>query len=232
MTEYDQQSGAASLKDSIAALLGETAVSGQAVLQRALLDAFEHLLRQQQWARERLQVHAGQSISCVLDAKIALPSNEFRVRIDQYGFLEPDGQQTPADVTLYLRPSAEALITMIREGPEAVTRHMRIEGNPSLATTLGDLARYLRWEPEEDLSQLIGDVAAHRIAALAKAGFSQFRQMGDSVFGSATTYFAGSQQQVTTQPLIGWLREGRNHLERRVAALEARLARLQAQVKG
>ena len=30
------------------------------------------------------------------------------------------------------------------------------------------LVRHLRWEPEEDLSRLVGDIAAHRIVALAR----------------------------------------------------------------
>jgi ubiquinone biosynthesis protein UbiJ len=54
-------------------------------------------------------------------------------------------------------------------GPEHFARSLEVNGDPRLAAEVGALARHLRWDAEEDLSRLFGDVAAHRIAGAGRA---------------------------------------------------------------
>jgi len=46
--------------------------------------------------------------------------------------------------------------------------HLKIEGDVMLAAALGQVTQLLRWDFEEDLSGLVGDVVAHRIGGLAR----------------------------------------------------------------
>ena len=60
-------------------------------------------------------------------------------------------------------PAAAPLLAL--QGKDAVMRAARIEGSAEFAETLGFVIRNLRWDAEEDLSKVVGDIAAHRIAA-------------------------------------------------------------------
>ncbi len=145
-----------------------------------LLRAINHVLRQQDWARERLAAHQGKSIRLGIEASfpLALFAPNLMTRVDANGFLqEADplksrqsghapsdtvGVSTNADVCLWLRPSLDALFAGFRAGPAGLSSHLRVEGDVLLAGVIGELAQHLRWDFEEDLSQVVGDVAARR----------------------------------------------------------------------
>ena len=108
-------------------------------------------------------------------------------------------------------------------------RHLRIDGDPALAATIGDLARYLRWEPEEDLSRLIGDAAAHRVAGAVRTGADGVRDVAQRALASAGAWVAGDQTQLTTKPLTAWFGDELGVLVDRISDLEGRISRLAAQ---
>ena len=45
---------------------------------------------------------------------------------------------------------------------------VRIEGDVQLAAEVNWLVDHVRWDLEEDLSKIVGDVAAHRLGDLAR----------------------------------------------------------------
>jgi ubiquinone biosynthesis protein UbiJ len=58
---------------------------------------------------------------------------------------------------------------------------VKIEGDVQLAAELGWLADNLRWDVEEDLSRVIGDVPAH---AIAGAGHRVLKALRDFLAGT------------------------------------------------
>ena len=72
----------------------------------------------------------------------------------------------PHDLLVALQPGALPLLAM--RDPRALS-DVRIAGNAELAATVQALFRELRWDPEEDLSRVVGDAAAHQIARGARA---------------------------------------------------------------
>ena len=54
------------------------------------------------------------------------------------------------------------------KGEEHFLRAIEVSGNEKLAEEVRVLARNLRWDYEEDLSRVLGDVAAHRLAGAAR----------------------------------------------------------------
>jgi ubiquinone biosynthesis protein UbiJ len=117
------------------------------------------LLDAEPWARARLAPFAGDAVEIR-----AAPLPELRVTITREGRVEAGGG-APA-LTLGLRP--EALFALTR-GEEALTRAIDVSGNARLASEVMLLARQLRWDAEEELSRVVGDVAAHRIAATVRS---------------------------------------------------------------
>ncbi|HEY5634971.1 MAG TPA: hypothetical protein VIT02_14550 [Burkholderiaceae bacterium] len=200
--------------------LGERARERAAALAMA---ALEHVLRQQSWARERLRAHAGCTIRVAIEAPVAglLPPADLRATVDAQGFLRAAALDAQPGVTLHVRPSVDALFEALREGPESVARHVRVEGDAALAATVGELARHLRWDVEEDLSRVAGDVAARRVGRLVEAGAGQLRDAGGRAHGAARRYLADDQRMLATRPLAGELKAAVRALHERVSALES-----------
>jgi ubiquinone biosynthesis protein UbiJ len=112
------------------------------------------LLDAEPWARARLAPFAGDTV----EIRAALLP-DLRLTITPQGRVEAGGGE-PA-LSLRLRPEA---IFVLTGGEEALTRAIEVAGNARLASEVMVLARQLRWDGEEELSRLVGDVAAHRIA--------------------------------------------------------------------
>lgn len=106
--------------------------------------ALNRLLAAEPAARARLAPFAGSALELR-----APPLPSLRFVILPGGMLEAGGEDPALVVTL--RPGA-----------------MNLEGDARLAAEVVTLLRQLRWDPEEGLSRLVGDVAAHRLAAVAR----------------------------------------------------------------
>ena len=80
----------------------------------------------------------------------------------------PPGEVTAAlprrarDLTVRISPF---LLPRLAAREEAALREVEMQGDAELAQEVAFLARHLSWDVEEDLSQVIGDIAAHRLVA-------------------------------------------------------------------
>jgi len=117
------------------------------------------LLDTESWARERLARFTGDTVELV-----PLPLPPLRVTIGADGRLQAGG----ATPTLVLQVGPGALFALAR-GEEEFLRAVQMSGNARLAQEVASLARHLRWDVEEELSRLVGDVAAHRIAGAVRS---------------------------------------------------------------
>ena len=61
---------------------------------------------------------------------------------------------------------------------------VKIEGDVQLAAEIGWLAENLRWDFEEDLSRVVGDVPAHALADAARRAMAGLKQFLNSAPGS------------------------------------------------
>ncbi|HWS75593.1 MAG TPA: SCP2 sterol-binding domain-containing protein [Quisquiliibacterium sp.] len=210
------------------AMLGDLAAQARERALRLVFGALEHLLRQQAWARDRLKAHPRKSIRIALDAApvAGAAAPELLATIDEQGLLRAAQAGTRPDATLLLRPSAGALASLLREGPQGLSAHLRVEGDVMLAATLGELAQHLRWDAEEDLSRVLGDVAAHRLVGLAGEGFARFRDLARRVESAAAQFLGAPQGPLAAGLQLGALRAEAARLDQQVQALEARVARL------
>lgn len=120
--------------------------------------ALNRLLEAQPWARERLAPFAGMAIELR-----APPLPSLRFVILPGGTLEAGGDG--ADLVVTLRPEA---LPALMQSEEHFIRSVDVAGDPQLASEVSALMRHLRWDAEEDLSRLVGDVAAHRLMGLAR----------------------------------------------------------------
>ena len=172
------------------------------------------LLDAESWARERLAVFAGQTIELA-----PLPLPPVRVTILEDGRIKP-GSEAP-DLTLQVGPGA--LLALAR-GEGEFLRAVEISGNARLAQEVASLARHLRWDVEEALSRVVGDVAAHRIAGAA-------RELAAWHVDAAKRVTAAAADFLTDETAVLVRREEQAGHARAVADLRDALARLEKRIE-
>jgi ubiquinone biosynthesis protein UbiJ len=141
-----------------------------------VLAAANHLLRQEGWPLARLRPFAGRR------ARLALANFALTLRIADDGSFAEAAEATAPDVRLQLPATA---LGELLDGPEALMAQAHVEGNAEFAEILGQVLRNLRWDIEDDLAKLIGDVPAHRLHRLARSAGEQLvsgaRRLQDNV---------------------------------------------------
>ena len=187
------------------------------MLDLAALQAFNHLLAAAPWARAKLVPFAGRRARLVLGP---LPL-EFRIAPD--GTFESLGTGEPA-VEIVL-PAGAALA--LPEGREAMMRGAHITGAADFAEALGFVLRKLEWDAEEDLSRVVGDIAAHRIARAAGDFAAARAEAGRRLAENVAEYLRYEQPAGVGKPAmrafaaaVDTLRQDVDTLERRLAALQ------------
>ena len=139
-----------------------------------------HLLAQELWAKSKLQTHAGK-IACIDLQAVAL-----RLKVASDGMLAEAEADGLADVTIRLKLSDLPLIVQNRE---RAFSYVKVEGDADFANTISHLSQNLRWEAEEDLSKLFGDVAAVRIVSVANSMLQSAKQVHQTIQENLVEYF-------------------------------------------
>ncbi|QAU33399.1 SCP2 sterol-binding domain-containing protein [Janthinobacterium sp. 17J80-10] len=177
-----------------------------------------HLLAQDAWARERLAAHAGKIAR--LDA--GLLALDWQVTADGM-FKAAESGATPHVV---LRVKL-ADVPLILQNRERAVSYVRIEGDADFANAISQLSESLKWEAEEDLGRVVGDVAAHRIVSTAKSALSGARARGQALQENIAEYFLEENPMLLRPHAVadfgrevGKLRDDIERLEKRVRKLD------------
>ena len=188
------------------------------MLEPPITVALNHLLDAEPWARERLTAFAG----AIVELRFPLLP-PMRLAITQAGRLSPAGREAAASLVLAFGP--EVVPALIR-GEDHLARAVHTEGDPRLATEMLVLVRHLRWDAEEDLARVLGDVAAHRLAAGARDLFSAQREALARSAENLAEYVLEERQLVAHPALFEKHRVAVAQLRNAIERLEKRVERL------
>lgn len=180
------------------------------------------LLQREEWARERLGQHSGKTL------RLRVAGFTSSLTVQAGGLLQPSDPAIVPDVTLTIPVHRFADLPAILQArdPSRIATLMHIEGDAAFAQLASDLARDLRWDPEEDLSRVVGDVAAVRVMRTGKL-LAQGVQASAFRLAENVTEFLGEESGLMaprfaldehTAQLAG--------VEQRLNLLDARIARL------
>lgn len=122
--------------------------------QKLLVGALGHLLARESWARERLRPHAGAVV------RVDGGPLKLTLRIDEHGVLVTNEAASEADVTLSLPADAPLRLLLDRQ---SLFAGIRLAGSADIAEALAFVFRNLRWDVEEDLARVVGDIPARRL---------------------------------------------------------------------
>lgn len=192
------------------------------MLSSIFLSATNHLLSQAGWARARLQPHAGRTARLSVAPVVDL---DFSVAADGH-LAEWSGEDAPE---VLLRLAAGDLPKLLIEGLETAMRHVRIEGNADFADALGFVFRHLRWDAEEDLSRVFGDIAAHRMVEGGKQFASEGRRSLERMGGNVVEYLTEESPLLVPRTVLPPLAQDVVDLRDALARLDKRVSRLEKQ---
>lgn len=134
----------------------------------------------------------------------------------------------PADATLTGGPLS--LLALAGESADAVLQgEVAISGDAELAQKFRELARLLRPDLEEELSLLLGDVAAHQLGRLARLGRNWSRRAAATTLANLAEYLGHERADLVPRNEgeqflrgVDAVREGVDRLAARIALLSAR----------
>ena len=175
------------------------------------------LLENEPWARERLAPFAGETLELR-----APPLPALRFAVLEGGRVQA-GDADPS-LTMTLKPD---LLPALARGEEHAARAVEVHGNGRLASEVLFLARHLRWDVEQDLSRLFGDVVAHRVAGAARHFAAWHLDAAQRIAGSVVDYATDEKQLLVRKIELGTLAEPLAQLRDSIARLEKRLEHLE-----
>ena len=181
--------------------------------------AINHLLRRESWARERLLPFAGRI------ARLEVPPAGVTLAVTSAGEVAAADNVEP-DVTLTV--AAASVLDVLRD-PQAAATSTQVTGDGEFAEAISYLFTHLRWDVEEDLSKVVGDLAAHRIASFGRDMAQVPGRVVDSVARSVSAYLREERGTVPSRSEVESFNQAVNTLRDDSARLEKRLERLQAQ---
>jgi ubiquinone biosynthesis protein UbiJ len=180
--------------------------------------ALNHLLDAEPWARERLVAFADSIVE--LRGSLLPP---LRLAITHEGRLRPSGFDAPASLVMKFGPE---VIPALLKGEDHLLRAVQTEGDSRLANELLHLVRHLRWDAEEDLSRVLGDAAAHRLATGAREFFAAQRDALARTAENIVDYMLEERELVTHSAVfeehrvaVAQLRDALERLEKRIDRL-------------
>ena len=174
------------------------------------------LLAAEPWARERLAPFAGETVELR-----APPFPALRLAIAAGGPVQA-GEGEPRLVMTH-KPEFPAALA---RGEEHAMRAVAVEGNAKLAAEILVLARHLRWDAEEALSRLVGDIAARRIADAGRAFAAWHVDAARRFTGALADYATDERQILVRRTQLEELGESLARLRDGIARLEKRIERL------
>ena len=173
-----------------------------------------HLLRANSWARERLLPHAGR-VACIDN-----PPFSFLMTVTAGGDIADAARDAVPDVTLRVTPG---LMLRLMARDTSAWNEVRVDGNPEFATAIHYIVRNLRWDIEEDLSRVVGDIAAHRMLETGRKISAWGRQGADNVARSFAEYWTEERPLLASRGDVEQFNRDVDALRDDVARLEKRV---------
>jgi len=132
-----------------------------------------------------------------------------------------------ADATLSGTPLS--LLRMAGPAPEAALRtgSVHIHGDAEIAQTFSELLKQARPDLEEELSRVIGDVAAHQVGNVARSALDFARRAADTLAQNVSEYLQEEGRDAPSRTEADEFIAGVDKLRDDVDRLEARLSLLE-----
>lgn len=184
-----------------------------------LAAAINHLLQGASWARERLKPFAGRIV------RFNLTPFTLTLAIRDSGEVADCAPVSAADASFTLTP-AVALRVLAADG--SAWQEVEFSGDTALAREILAITQNLRWDIEEDLSRIFGDIAAHRMVQTGKSLRRWQSETVDGITRAAAAYWTDEQPLIASRLDVERFLHDVDELRDDVARVEKRIAHVDA----
>lgn len=176
--------------------------------------ALNHLLRSASWARERLAPYAGKTVRFEL-----VPFTVAFLILESGEVADAPSASSP-DAAFTLTPG---LALRMLGGDATAWQAVGVTGDTALGREALYIAQNLKWDVEEDLSRVFGDVIAHRMVATASELRRWQRDTTRNLSESMAAYWTDEQPLVASKAEVERFVRDVDTLRDDVARFEKRL---------
>ena len=177
----------------------------------------QHITNQNNWSRQHLQPFAGKVVQ--FDFTLIIVN----LLILEDGSLALSGETAAPEANIHVPPS---LALRLLANDEAAKMQIKIEGDAQLATEFSKVLQNMRWDVEEDLSKLTGDIAASKIAEISRKTLSAAKTQSINAAEMLSEYWQEEQLILAKKRHVESFNAGVDTLRSDVARFEKRLAKL------
>ncbi len=177
----------------------------------------QHLLAQNAWSAPMLKPFASQSV------QLNLVLFKTTLVILENGSLAIAGDTNIPDATITIPPS---LLLRLMAKDESAKMQIKIDGDTHLATALAKVLSHVRWDYEDDLSRVIGDVPANKIGTFARESAGTLKDTAVNLAEMLSEYWQEEKPVLAKKRHIEQFNNEVDTLRADVERLEKRLQRL------
>jgi ubiquinone biosynthesis protein UbiJ len=176
-----------------------------------------HVITQNQWARTHLLPFNGKTVS------FDMPPVHASLTVLEDGGLAMADEISHADASIYL--SASLALRLLAKDSDAMSQ-VRIEGDTNLAKTLAIVLQNIKWDYEEDLSKVFGDISANKVSTFAKDTAKEAKEQVVNFAEMAAEYWQEENPLIAKKRHVEDFVQQVDALRDDVERLEKRLAKI------
>lgn len=177
----------------------------------------QHLLAQNEWAAPMLQPFASKAVQLnfvLIKTSLVILEN---------GNLAIAGETNVPDATITIPPS---LLLRLMAKDEAAKLQIQVDGDTHLATILAKVLSHVRWDYEDDLSKLTGDVSANKIGEFTRQSVSTVKDSAINLAEMLSEYWQEEKPLLAKKRHVEQFNTEVDTLRADVERLEKRLNKL------
>lgn len=140
----------------------------------------QHITHQNSWAKPHLKPFAGQIIT--FDFSLLRMS----LIILEDGSLATSPDNALPNATVFIPPS---LALRLVSGDAHAKTLIKVDGDVHVATEVSKVLQQMRWDIEEDISHITGDIAAYKIGEVTQSMFAQAKKQTTQLADMVTEYW-------------------------------------------
>jgi ubiquinone biosynthesis protein UbiJ len=177
----------------------------------------QHLLAQNEWAAPMLQPFASKAVQLnfvLLKTSLVILEN---------GSLAIAGETNVPDATITIPPS---LLLRLMAKDESAKLQIKVDGDTHLATALAKVLSHVRWDYEDDLSKLTGDVSANKIGEFTRQSVNSVKDTAINLAEMLSEYWQEEKPLLAKKRHVEQFNTEVDTLRADVERLEKRLNKL------
>lgn len=183
----------------------------------------QHLLAQNAWAAPMLKPYAGQSVQL----NFVLFKTAFIIL--ENGSLASAGETNMPDAVITIPPS---VLPRLIAKDESAKLQIQVDGDTHLATAIAKVFAQMRWDYEDDLGKVIGDVPAYKIGEFARNTTNTVKQTSINLAEMLSEYWQEEKPMLAKKRHIEQFNSDIDTLRADTERLEKRLNKLVKTLSG